>query len=91
VRTVTHVDTVTHEAAHLFPSFLPDGKHFVYTVVNRDTLYQFRIRVGSLEGGAGHDLMTTKRCRACLIRRQRFFTFTTTFSLLRGSMPGALA
>jgi hypothetical protein len=46
---VTTLDTSRAEVAHHFPSFLPDGNHFVYLAVStrpRDTA----IRVGSLDG-----------------------------------------
>jgi Tol biopolymer transport system component len=46
---VTRLDTARAEVAHHFPSFLPDGNHFVYLAVStrpRDT----SIRVGSLDG-----------------------------------------
>ncbi len=47
-RAVTVVDTTNGDDAHRFPSFLPDGNHFLFVVLPaRET---FAIRVGSLDG-----------------------------------------
>ena len=34
-RQLTALDAETQESAHLWPAFLPDSRHFLYTVVNR--------------------------------------------------------
>jgi Tol biopolymer transport system component len=49
---VTRVDSTTHQVGHRFPSFLPDGEHFVYIAL-RDTN---RIAFGSLHDMQPHDL-----------------------------------
>jgi serine/threonine protein kinase/Tol biopolymer transport system component len=49
VHAVTALDTANGEEAHRFPSFLPDGKHFLFValpMVNE----LFSIRIGSLDG-----------------------------------------
>ena len=49
-RQVTALDTTRGETGHRFPSFLPDGRHFLYSVLPpRDG--KFTIRVGDLDGG----------------------------------------
>jgi Tol biopolymer transport system component len=53
---VTKLDASRVETGHLWPSFLPDGEHFLYYV--RSAKREFEgIRVGSLEGGDGKFLM----------------------------------
>lgn len=47
-QTVTHL--AAREHAHLWPSFLPDGDHFLF-------LGDDRIKVGSLRDGSSRDLM----------------------------------
>jgi eukaryotic-like serine/threonine-protein kinase len=42
---LTVLDSSRHEARHLLPSFLPDGRHFVYTRVSKES----GIYVGSLD------------------------------------------
>jgi serine/threonine protein kinase/Tol biopolymer transport system component len=45
---VTEVDTTSGHVGHRFPSFLPDGRHFLYVVLpGRDGLYE--TRMGSLD------------------------------------------
>jgi Tol biopolymer transport system component len=46
---VTTLDTKNGETGHGFPSFLPDGRHFVYTAFN--DLAPRGVFVGSIEGG----------------------------------------
>ncbi|HET6267968.1 MAG TPA: protein kinase [Acidobacteriota bacterium] len=46
---VTHVDRAKHEVSHRFPSFLPDGRHFLFFKVADEK--QQGIFVGSLDGG----------------------------------------
>jgi Tol biopolymer transport system component/tRNA A-37 threonylcarbamoyl transferase component Bud32 len=45
---VTTLDRVQGEIAHFWPYFLPDGNHFIYLAVNKDSLKSV-IRVGSLD------------------------------------------
>jgi len=53
---VTRLDSSRVETGHLWPSFLPDGKHFLFHV--RSTKREFEgVRVGSLDGGEGKFLM----------------------------------
>ena len=33
VETVTDIDTARHEQSHRFPTFLPDGRHFVFSIL----------------------------------------------------------
>ena len=49
-RQVTALDTVRGETGHRFPTFLPDGRHFLFaTLPPRGG--KFTIRAGSLDGG----------------------------------------
>jgi hypothetical protein len=43
---VTHVDA--HEGSHRFPTFLPDGRHFLYSIFGRQDVNG--VYVGSLDG-----------------------------------------
>ena len=53
----TTLDTATHETAHRFPLFLPDGKHFLYIALpGKDN--QAPTRVGTLDGKSGPALLT---------------------------------
>jgi Tol biopolymer transport system component len=40
-----------HESAHRWPSFLPDGKHFLYVATTFGSTENGRLYLGSLEGG----------------------------------------
>jgi Tol biopolymer transport system component len=49
-RQVTTLDTTRGETGHRFPSFLPDGRHFLFAALPpRDG--KFTIRVGQIDGG----------------------------------------
>jgi serine/threonine protein kinase len=49
VHAVTAIDTTKGEDAHRFPSFLPDGNHFLFSSLpGKDGLYD--VRIGSLDG-----------------------------------------
>jgi Tol biopolymer transport system component len=50
VRQVTALDTTRGETGHRFPTFLPDGRHFLYTALPPHD-GKFTIRVGQIEGG----------------------------------------
>jgi Tol biopolymer transport system component len=47
---LTQLDRAHHESIHLFPSFLPDGDHFVY-FVDSDRLEDHAVKMGSLRSG----------------------------------------
>ena len=50
---VTKLDASLHVTAHRYPSFLPDGRHFLYTAANLTASVNdpgSSIRVGSLDG-----------------------------------------
>jgi len=47
---VTRLDAAHHEADHRFPSFLPDGEHFLYAALPGHG-GKFEVYVGSLSGG----------------------------------------
>ncbi len=54
----TTLDAENRETAHRFPSFLPDGKHFLYVALpGPDGIPQ--TRTGSLDGAAGPVLLTS--------------------------------
>ena len=57
---VGSLDTANGETQHSFPSFLPDGRHFVYTALGSSTSANEArgIYVGSLDGGAPQLLVT---------------------------------
>ncbi|MEP6918849.1 MAG: hypothetical protein ABJC89_24630, partial [Acidobacteriota bacterium] len=46
---VTQLDLTNGESAHLFPSFLPDGKHFLYLRVSRKLPETSGVYLGSLD------------------------------------------
>jgi serine/threonine-protein kinase len=46
---VTNVSSERQEVSHLWPRFLPDGRHFVYLAVTKDR-QQWAIYAGSLDG-----------------------------------------
>jgi Tol biopolymer transport system component len=48
-RPVTTLDAARGELAHEFPSFLPDGRHFLYSVTSRGP-GESTLRAGSLDG-----------------------------------------
>ena len=48
---VTHPDSGYGENGHRFPEFLPDGKHFFFSVVPPGADGKQEVRVGSLDGG----------------------------------------
>jgi Tol biopolymer transport system component len=56
-RAVTRIDSTRGETAHRFPSFLPDGRHFMYTALPRGPA-GFEVYVASLDGGEPVHLMT---------------------------------
>ena len=49
---VTSLDTSRKEYSHRFPTFLPDGDHFLYAALPSHN-GQFEIYAGSVSGGAG--------------------------------------
>src|SRR5262249_15318809 len=46
---VTRLDTTRNEGAHRWPQFLPDGRHFLYTVLS-GSAEQRGVYAGSLDG-----------------------------------------
>jgi DNA-binding winged helix-turn-helix (wHTH) protein/Tol biopolymer transport system component len=46
---VTHLDATKGENVHLFPSFLPDGRHFLYLSVSRAAPEHSGVYLGSLD------------------------------------------
>jgi eukaryotic-like serine/threonine-protein kinase len=50
---VTRLDAAKGESAHLLPSFLPDGRHFLYLSVSRTTPEESGIYLGSLDDEPG--------------------------------------
>jgi serine/threonine protein kinase len=56
VTPVTSLDSGSGEILHGFPSFLPDGEHFLYTTVGADLVAR-EVRIGSLDGRAPRKLM----------------------------------
>ena len=55
---VTAIDTALGETAHLRPSFLPDGKHFVY-LVKSERAESSGVFVGALDGTVKKRLLQT--------------------------------
>jgi serine/threonine protein kinase len=49
MRFVTHVETAAKEAQHMWPQFLPDGKHFIFFVLSADDNVE-GVYLGSLDG-----------------------------------------
>jgi Tol biopolymer transport system component len=49
-KVVATVDPSRGEIAYLFPHFLPDGRHFLYSVMNREP-GEAAVRASSLDGG----------------------------------------
>jgi Tol biopolymer transport system component len=57
---LTKLDESRHETSHRYPSFLPDGKHFLFTALNLAGSPQDeanRLYVGSIDGRAAKPLM----------------------------------
>ena len=54
---LTKLDTANGQRSHMWPSFLPDEKHFLYTV-NASTLRQSGVFVASLGNPEGKSLLT---------------------------------
>ena len=57
---VLHPDSARGEAGLRFPSFLPDGRHFLYTSMLADSSFKWRVCVGSLDGGAPRVLVRSE-------------------------------
>ena len=53
VSEVTRLDATKGESAHLLPSFLPDGRHFLYLSVSRTAPEKSGVYLGSLDEDAG--------------------------------------
>ena len=58
VTDVTTVDEAQGEVSHSWPTFLPDGRHFLYSADNRD-LNKQGIYVSSLDGGEARLVLST--------------------------------
>lgn len=56
---VTTLDSAQHESTHRFPSFLPDGKHFLYVVRIGSGTDEDNVCVGSLDGTLKKKLVNT--------------------------------
>ena len=56
MKPVTSIDRARRELIHLYPRFLPDGRHFVYRVVGRDPVQS--ISAGSLDSKEVKRLLT---------------------------------
>ena len=56
-RPVTELDQARAEAAHAFPQFLPDGRHFLYLAASSRP-GESSIRVGSLDGATSKVLLS---------------------------------
>jgi Tol biopolymer transport system component/tRNA A-37 threonylcarbamoyl transferase component Bud32 len=57
---ITKLDASRHETAHRYPSFLPDGKHFLYTALNLSGAVNDKgnaIRVATLDGKEDRSLL----------------------------------
>jgi serine/threonine protein kinase/Tol biopolymer transport system component len=55
-RPVTTLDASRKETSHRFPSFLPDGRHFLYSALPRPD-NRYGVLVASLDGGSPKELM----------------------------------
>ena len=53
VSEVTRLDATKGEGHHLFPSFLPDGRHFLYLAVSRTAPERSGVYLGSLDEAPG--------------------------------------
>jgi len=56
---VTMVDTSQGETGHLWPRFLPDGKHFIYLALNREKV-KSAIRVSSIDSNTSMFLLNAQ-------------------------------
>lgn len=54
--TLTVIDHANRELNHYFPSFLPDGRHFLYTILSSNKERQ-GIYIGSLDDKLKHRLL----------------------------------
>jgi len=73
---LTTPDTAHGETAHRFPVFLPDGRHFLYSVAPANT-----IRMASLDSKDTHDV-TTADSQAAFVASASLLLFTHQSSLL---------
>ena len=55
----TILDTSQGETGHLWPRFLPDGKHFIYLALNRE-ISRSAIRVGSIDSKTSKLLLNAR-------------------------------
>jgi len=55
-RPVTTLDVAAGETAHFYPSFLPDGRHFVFVARHLDP-EKTEVKVGSLDDGTSRPLL----------------------------------
>jgi Tol biopolymer transport system component len=61
----TQLDTLRHETTHGYPEFLPDGKHFTYVTDPPLEPSSVQVRVGSVDGKQGRNLMAVQHAPQC--------------------------
>jgi Tol biopolymer transport system component len=81
---VTKLDASLHVTAHRYPSFLPDGRHFLYMAANLSGLNldnpENAIRVGSLDGDNDKTLFVGQASNASFARG--YLLYAKGYSLL---------
>ncbi len=58
-RPVTELDPASGEASHRYPWFLPDGRHFVYTALNKDP-EKTAVYIADLDSKTRHRVLAAK-------------------------------
>jgi eukaryotic-like serine/threonine-protein kinase len=77
VSEVTRIDATKGESAHLLPSFLPDGRHFLYLSVSRTTPERSGVYIGSLDeepGARRRDRLLATGFGAAYVQREEAST-----------------
>ncbi|MFN8588964.1 MAG: protein kinase [Candidatus Eisenbacteria bacterium] len=64
VRPATVLDSTRGEVSHRFPSFLPDGEHFLFTVLPAGP-EGFPIHVGSIRSTSSHEVLRAESGALC--------------------------
>jgi Tol biopolymer transport system component len=79
---VTTVDTVSGEQSHRWPSFMPDGRHFVYYARHPGASLEGRIMASSLDDPTRHTELLKGNAHASYARSARSLLFLSDRTLM---------
>jgi eukaryotic-like serine/threonine-protein kinase len=90
-RFVTKVEKDRHEAQHMWPQFLPDGRHFIFFVLSKDPDVE-GVYLGSLDE-TGHKQLVRTQTSALHVGSSLIFTnnkraFVQTLDAAAGALTG---